>query len=107
MSLAALAAKAPDIEVIKAFLIKEYGYLHPRLSSISTVTLQTVNLNEISVHEDIFAATSEQDLSCYQNIDFPIILHKTNHRLRLIDGYHRLARDKRDNKTNVLALVLE
>jgi len=80
-----------DVDIIKEFLMREYGEILPKIERASDVKLEQLHIVAIDAHFDRINQLKTE------NLDIPIIVLKREN-YWLIDGYHRLAKKIIENK---------
>ena len=96
-----------DIDSVKEFLIKEYGFL----SEIMDDTTEC-EINEVLVQTILYSNKArldvliKSDLSLYEDVEMPIIVRRLRGIFVLIDGYHRLALKIQKKDETISCLVV-
>jgi hypothetical protein len=99
-----LSFKNNNVEMIGTALVQEYGYLLAEISNVNDYHIVDVPLNSISIGQDLHYRRLDRSIvKRYKDFNLPhaVCLPIGNGKFRLIDGYHRIAAAKMNNRDNV------
>lgn len=102
-----LAYKDSAADMIKTALINEYGYVLPELEkavfSVEKVALKNIVIGQANHYKKL----DSNIIKRYSGFDLPlgICVPIDDEKFRLIDGYHRIAAAKKNNKKTVEMII--
>lgn len=99
-----LLAMKKESDIVRYLLEKEYGFVLYCLED-STYTIEKIDVSGVIFGKDSYFRKIDNSHYCDGVENFGLVIKNNDRTYRLIDGYHRMAKAKRENFKKVFVVV--